>query len=341
MPARQAACFSSFASDGNPAAPSTLDAGAFEASAERGEKEKSMKTQKSNEKKQKKNMNTKVVDVENLAEAAAWKRFTMRPEGQLDPADYAIPVVTLERLIGLAYALVPNAPLVLAPRVEKALMAMGEGAGLARGVKRFRIQTGPRRTKAPRNETVSLLASVLGQLDGLAESRWVEAAERAVRVRRDVFGEGLEVLKLGPWELWTEVCDARVELERRPDLKAELQELVPMGLVERLFEKNDALGEVVGMTGGGRGRLPFNGFEVAGFLRRTIAQYVLQVLATAEESLEGVMAARAALEPLTVLRADVARRRAPAAANDEAEEDVDAFDAPPAPEADAEEEGDG
>ncbi len=251
-----------------------------------------------------------------------WQKFDAEVAREaFDPGDYDLARANLLRLVAVATALEAQLPQSMPEGVKKSATRMRLSCDFAQAFlwhkRRARVETP---AGNPRNGVVAAAATAIGMVHQVATSKMrPDKAELARQTSLLVFGESAQqFLSLPAHELYVAVEQVRVLLEKEVELRQTLLGFVSEWVMSELFEANRILGEKLGISA--RMALPtsVDRGTVVTLLRRRIQQYVVQVLATAEEEGEGTLQrAMAALAPIVELREEVARGAAKAKAKAE------------------------
>ncbi len=289
-----------------------------------------MKTKKDNENKTEKSNEKEVLHA--MAELA---RLIPPTAGLvIEQGRFAIPRVTLRKLMSLGLALEAHRPAAMGELETEAATELHEALEVGERKVNHDRMVQEEGMAAKRTRVVSLATTITGMLDGLAA---VESpvAVKAAETRRVMFGTETGIAKMTPLDLWVEIERVRkVAIALPPAAKV----LVPGELLEELFGAHAELGRALGMDGDARVLAHLDNKVLILFVRRRLTRWVNCVLATAkEESLPSMQRALSALAPIDDLRAEVTRKRARSAAateeelDEEVEEPEDEDPATPTP----------
>ena len=243
------------------------------------------------------------------ARVAAWAEIEAeaRTEG-LDPAEYTLPRTSVGGLIATATHLAAQAPASLEPGAARALKALTVARDMATTHQWDALAPVKVDVLTPRNEVVRLVGAHLRTLADVAASQ-MEQAKVAERLHEVLFGQLTSLRDLESREFWSKIERARKRLVDAPELKAQLAELVAPALTAHLFQVHAKLGEALGMTVRQEAVPVLAAAQVQAFLRRRIRRYVVLLLATWDETLEGRHVLERALRPIVALQERRRRRR--------------------------------
>ncbi len=125
-----------------------------------------------------------------------------------------------------------------------------------------------------------------------------------------IFAEEGRVGRAAPRDAWMSLTIVEKRLDEAPELRVELEALVPAELVGAMLDAHQALGDALGLTRADDAPEPVDQRQLIAVMVRRIDAYVLCLAAGAATGVpERVARARAALQPIQVVQAFIERRR--------------------------------
>lgn len=239
------------------------------------------------------------------------KRLPAAIAAGFEGADYNMPKATLRELMATGVALDAHAPAKRTSLENEALEDVREATGYAAIVlEHNELLVSAAKVKMARHAVITETTSLKTMVKGGAGSSSTEVRETADRLLTQLFqGDMDRINTLGPRGVWNVALIFEHKLANRPDLRADLDTLVPTAMTETLIAARETLGAVAGLTEDGGEGTKLDHVATATLLRRRVTRYVAALVASAKEGdVASCQRAEKALRPILELRKEVGRR---------------------------------
>lgn len=278
-------------------------------------------------------MATKTMNEKKQTTNESLRKWTKVPLAawMMDLGMYAIPSATLGEMVVMARALAQRTLVDPTPGEAASRGRMKEAYELCAEALEHNLTLATPQVdqRKGRMRLVRLVASAIEMVEVRERSPRPQVAAAAAALKVEVFGAGLDAVRMDGRNLVLRLEGIGTRLDQQPGLRERLEECVPRDHLDELFEEAARYGARWGEeTKAQAEKAPALDLRILrDHLRQRAGEYVANVLATVNAD-EPATVARAtkALEPLVELREDLSSRRARRARKQDVAEETETDD---------------